>query len=109
MERFLTYILSRAVPEVHVERVKISYWSMDRTYFISVYPSQMKYWLCFRKKYPHWRQVALKYTMEEQVVSEFCPEFFTQKGLLDWLADTLGLSRGERNLLRLSVCRGETN
>jgi len=97
----LTFIMSRAVPEVHVERVKISYWPMDRTYYISVYPSQMKYWLCFRKKYPYWRQVALKYTMEERVASTFCPEFHTKKDLINWLIDVVSVTEGERKLLKI--------
>ncbi len=95
----LTTILSRAVPSVWVESVRVVHWPSEGLYFINVIPTHGDYWARFKMKYPHWERVALKYGAKDVDVA--CPVFPTLKQLLSWLIDTLDLSQGERNLLHL--------
>jgi len=96
----LTYLLSRAVPNVYVSYAVITDSFGVAGYFILVDPEHTEYWTWFKRRYPHCVSLAQDRGAN---VNAACPEFPTQKGLLDWLSDTLGLSQGERNLLRL--CR----
>lgn len=109
--RFLTYILSRAVSGVRVTSAEvvgtdqIEHWIQDgapgRTiYWIRVDPDHYTYWKCFKEAYPNWKQVAHKYRTIPDL-SCFCPEFTTVQDLMNWLFDVLGLTCGERRLLRL--------
>ncbi|RLI41750.1 hypothetical protein DRO59_06125 [Candidatus Bathyarchaeota archaeon] len=104
----LTLIMSRAVPEVKVESVEVR--STRKKYWIDVEPNHPWYWLKFKKTYPRWKQDAVANGAVNPTGLEFfersglyggCPEFPTQKNLLDWLSDVLNLSHGERSLLLL--------
>jgi len=99
----LTRVLSRAVPEVYVESTMLIKTTIGR-YWIQVEPDHYKYWERFRKKYPHCVQLAHARGVEElDLGHRRCPEFHSKEDLLGWLADTLGLSQGERKLLELSL------
>jgi len=71
-----------------------------RWYFILVTPDHIEYWAQFKRRYSNSVRLAQERGAK---MGGACPEFPTQKELLDWLADTLGLSQGERKLLRLTV------
>ena len=96
----LTRILSRAVPEVRVSYAVIIELVRGQWYFILVAPDHIEYWTQFKGRYFNGVRLAQERGAK---MGGACPEFPTQKGLLDWLADTLGLSQGERKLLHLSV------
>jgi len=106
VERFLTYILSRAVPEVRVESVRIEHlellkWGINE-YHIVVEPYHRDYWKCFKRKYPHCNRLARARGVEEwSLMYRSCPGFHLKEDLLGWLVDTLGLSQGERKLLKI--------
>jgi len=130
MSRFLTSLLSRAVPGVRVWKVEVVeslvplQWSFDFkkmtpypvklgvAYSFDVRPEPYIYWRRFREIYPHWKQVAYKYRSATYSVTtrKLCPEFSSRGMLIDWLSDVLSLSPGERNLLYLMEgkirCRG---
>ena len=101
----LTRVLTRAVPEVHVKKVEILYAPEAKVYFILVYPSHVRYWERFKRTYPHWKRVACEYKALESSLVPFgsCPVFRVRENLINWLADTLGLSQGERKFIQLSV------
>jgi len=104
--KLLTTVVAQAVPEVYVTEVKISRWVEDgvETYFLTVDPDHVRYWLRFHKRYPHYKRIALRYGAEERFVeSQCCPEFPTHRDLINWLGDVIGLSQGERNFLLLCV------
>ena len=120
MTHLLTSVLSRAVPEVKVESVQVvgtptgPQWALDLEvgelrlvtiepkYTFFVKPDPCSYWRRFKEKYPHWAQVALKYgAAVSPLVCKLCPEFPSRDALVNWLSDTLDLSQGEHNLLRL--------
>ncbi|RLI43467.1 hypothetical protein DRO59_00950 [Candidatus Bathyarchaeota archaeon] len=94
-------MLCRAVPEVLVEAAIVSHWTSggEDEYFIFVYPDHAEYWTHFRKRYPYYKQVALRYGASAG--SQYCPVFPTREKLIYWLSDVLNLSQGERNLLQL--------
>ena len=104
---FLTYILSRAVSGVRVTSATVirtdrtKCWFQEivlgrSTYWIQVDPDHSTYWKCFKEAYPNWEQVARRCR-----TLSVCPEFYTKEDLIEWLANTLNLSRGERKLLFL--------
>ncbi|RLI41745.1 hypothetical protein DRO59_06100 [Candidatus Bathyarchaeota archaeon] len=120
MTRLLAFILSRGVPEVKVESVQVvetptsPQWALDLEvgelrlvtiepkYTFFVKPDPRSYWRRFKEKYPHWDRIALKYgAAVSPLVCRLCPEFPSRDALVNWLSDTLDLSQGERNLLRL--------
>jgi len=108
MERFLTYILSRAVPEVYVESARIEHWELLKwginDYYIVVEPYHRDYWGCFRRKYPHSVQLACARSVEKlelELGLRQCPVFHSREDLLGWLVDTLDLTQGERKLLKI--------
>ncbi len=110
MSRFLTQLLARAVPEVYVESARIVRWDWSRRgvsdFYIVVEPRHRDYWGCFERKYPHYKQLARARGVVEldlDLGHRRCPEFHSKEDLLSWLADTLGLSQGERKLLELSL------
>lgn len=94
--RVLTYILSRAVPNAYVSRAAITELVKGRWYFILVTPEHVAYWARFKSRYPYCVRLA---QARGAKMGGACPEFPTQKELLDWLSDTLGLSQGERRML----------
>jgi len=99
----LTRILSRAVPEVRVESATLTR-APTGHYWIRVEPDHGKYWRRFGRKYPHHKLVACaRFVGEWDSVYYNCPEFCSKEALIDWLVDTLGLTQGERKLLRLSL------
>jgi len=98
----LTFLLSRAIPDIQVTTSRVAWWigaRSRRRYFVDVYPEHLRYWSRFREKYPSSVQLALERGAES--VTTTCPEFCSREDLLDWLLDVIGLSQGERNLLRL--------
>jgi len=97
----LTSILSRAVPEVSIVKAKITLWPPTGMYSIIVHPDHVMYWFCFYKRYPHYKQIALRYGVKEQSVNSLCLEFPTSEGLVNWLFDVIEMPQGERRLLRL--------
>jgi len=102
----LTALMSRAVPGVYVESaVLTSLWG--ERFFIYVEPNHSEYWFWFKRRYPQWKRVALRY--KAVATTTACPEFRSYKILVNWLLDVLNLSCGERNLLLLdmglSLCR----
>lgn len=120
MMSFLTFLLSRAVPDVRVWKVEIvelatlqrDYCSdleggiinsvaWGSMYSLDVRPEPYVYWKRFKEIYPHWKQLAHKYKPSPYsvVIRKLCPEFPTKEALLSWLADVLNLSRGKRRLL----------
>ena len=104
MMRFVTHVLSRAVPSVRVDLVKlVGQGRVKGYYWFWVVPHHDVYWMRFQKDYPHYGQVARFYgAAKHSLISGWrCPEFPTKVSLVDWLADVLNLSCGERNLLRL--------
>jgi len=103
----LTHILSHAVPEIRVEQAQIACWIVDEqsAYFIVVHPDHIEYWLNFHKRYPQYKHLALKHGAGRHTLGYCCPEFPTRGDLISWLADTLDLPQGERNLLRLVEVR----
>ncbi len=98
----LTRILSRAVPEVRVESTVLIKTTIGR-YWIRVVPEHYEYWERFRQKYPYCVQLARARGVEELDLGyRRCPEFCSKEALIDWLVeDTLGLSQGERKLLKI--------
>ncbi|RLI54225.1 MAG: hypothetical protein DRP09_13700 [Candidatus Thorarchaeota archaeon] len=94
--QMLTHILSRAVPNARVSHAVITDLVRGRWYFILVVPDHIEYWAQFKRRYFNGVRLAQERGAK---MGGACPEFSTQKGLLDWLADTLGLSQGERRLL----------
>jgi len=99
----LTFLLSRAVPDVNVRSARILQWTR-RDYFVSVDPHHRFFWDRFRIRYPHYGRVALKYDVwRDSLDNSPCPMFPAKGALIDWLSDTLGLSLGERRLLHLCV------
>jgi len=94
--QMLTHILSHAVPNARVSYAVITDLVKGRWYFILVTPDHSEYWAQFKRRYSNSVRLAQERGAK---MSGTCPEFSTQKGLLDWLADTLGLSQGERRLL----------
>ena len=92
----LTYILSRAVPDMRVSYAVVTDSVRRRGYFILVDPDHIGYWARFKRRYPYCAHVA---QVRGARVDVACPEFSTKKELLDWLADILDLSQGERRLL----------
>ncbi|MCD6213925.1 MAG: hypothetical protein J7J46_02995 [Candidatus Desulfofervidus sp.] len=109
MSRFLVQLLARAVPEVRVKSARIVCWNWHSRnlseYYILVKPHHKDYWGRFHIRYPHCKQLARKRGVGGYALGYrgLCPEFYTKRDLIEWLADTLNLSQGERNLLRL--CR----
>jgi len=114
MSRFLTQLLASVVPEVHVKSARVSRrgWYSYKVggelseYYILVEPCHKDYWGHFHIRYPHCKQLARAHGAEEldlDLGHRCCPEFYTKEDLVSWLADTLGLSQGERKLLRLSL------
>lgn len=108
MTQILTYILSRAVPDVYVgsvEVVKRDFGSLGARYWLRVEPYHDVYWSRFQELYPHFDRVAAKYGAVgySLMTGWLCPEFPSKKDLIGWLADTLNLSQGERDLLRLCL------
>ncbi|RLI43465.1 hypothetical protein DRO59_00940 [Candidatus Bathyarchaeota archaeon] len=118
---YLTFILSRAVPDVRVEMVQVvetpanPQWGLDLEagafrvieaeykYTLDVRPRPHEYWRWFRETFPNWQQLAFKYgaTVYSVMVCRLCPEFPSRNALVSWLSDVLSLSPGERRLLRL--------
>ena len=100
MGRLLTQLLARAVLSVYVESATLTRTSTgfdeSHHYFILVAPEHSEYWIQFKRSYSNSEKLAQERGAR---IGGACPEFSTQKGLLDWLADTLGLSQGERRLL----------
>jgi len=97
----LTRVLSRAVPEVCVESAVLIKTTIGR-YWIQVEPDHYEYWERFRQKYPYCAQLARARGVKELDLGyRRCPEFCSKGALIDWLADTLGLSQGERKLLKI--------
>ena len=101
MTQLLTFLLSRAVPEVYVASVEVKRWSPKEGYFIYVEPHHVDFWGYFRIKYPHYRHLALKHGAERFTLGHCCPKFPTQEDLLGWVMDVLNLTQGERDFLRL--------
>ncbi len=101
MSRLLTFIMSRAVPDARVESAWVTHvpWWDIRLYFIFVDPFHSDYWIQFKKRYPYWERVALKYGAK--AIEAACPEFDSFENLMNWLFDVLILPQGERNLLQL--------
>ena len=101
----LTRVLTRAVPEVHVKKVEILYAPEAKVYFILVYPSHVRYWERFKRTYPHWKQIACKYKVLKWSLTPFesCPVFRAREDLINWVADTLGLSQGEGKFIQFDV------
>jgi len=104
MSKLLASILTRAVSDNYVERAEVVKSSVD-LYWITVTPSHDVYWTRFRGMYPHFSRVAREYGAIGYSLTPgwLCPEFPSKEDLLNWLADTLSLTQGERKLLRLSV------
>jgi len=98
----LVYILSRAVSDVPVSSASIVMSTQSRKYYIGVRPNHPKYWEWFKRRHPN--SIHLAQSRGARVKGVTCPEFTTAQAVLEWLSDTLGLSCGERNLLRL--CSG---
>ncbi len=99
----LTRILSRAVPDVHVESATLTR-APTGHYWIRVEPDHGKYWERFGRKYPYHKLVACARFVGGWDLTHYrCPEFRSKEALIDWLVDTLGLSQGERKLLELSL------
>lgn len=105
MSRVLTTILSHAVPGARVEPTSVVVYTFTDRYWILVEPNHSCYWERFKRTYPHWRRVACKYKALESSLVPFgsCPVFRVREDLVNWLADTLGLSRGERRFIQLAV------
>jgi len=117
MSKELTFLLSRAVPDVCVWRVEVVkslvpvriFRGLKRmcfktgvSYSFDVRPEPYLYWRRFKEIYPRWRRLAFKCGQRHSVViCELCPEFASRSMLIEWLSDVLDLSQGERNLLRL--------
>jgi len=121
MKHLITFILSRAVPDVYVETARMvgtitdPQWGLDLEagafrlteievkYTLDVKPEPYLYWRRFREAFPCYEQIAFKYgaTAYSVVVCRLCPEFPSQDALVKWLSDVLNLSPGERKLLRL--------
>ncbi|RLI42673.1 hypothetical protein DRO59_03325 [Candidatus Bathyarchaeota archaeon] len=100
----LTRIFSSAAPHVLVESAVIV--RAKECYHIYVSPNHLGYWDAFRRRYPGAVSRALKYgarIMVGPLVTLACPEFGTKEDLVSWIEDVLGLSRGERKLLRLCM------
>jgi len=101
--QMLTHILSHAVPDVRVKSAVLVKTAIGR-YWIQVEPDHYGYWERFRQMYPHYKQLARARGVKELDLGyRRCPEFYSEEALIDWLADTLGLSQGERKLLELSL------
>ena len=77
--------------------------SMGR-YWIWVEPNP-DYWERFKRTYLQWKRVACKCKVLEssQVPFGSCPVFRAREDLINWVADTLGLSQGERRFIQLSI------
>jgi len=105
MTRVLTIILRRAVPDVRVEPTSAVVRTFTGHYWIWVEPNHGYYWERFKRTYPHWKRVACEYKALESSLVPFgsCPVFRVRENLINWLADTLGLSQGERKFIQLSV------
>jgi len=121
MKHLMTFILSRAVPDVYVETAQIvgtvtdPQWGLDLVagafrlikieakYTLDVKPDPHLYWRRFREAFPWYEQIAFKYgaTAYSVVVCRLCLEFPSQDALVGWISDVLNLSPGERKLLRL--------
>ncbi|RLF81096.1 hypothetical protein DRN32_01700 [Thermococci archaeon] len=96
----LTTILSRAAPDVQVKTVRVEQWFTAQMYWVHVEPSHEEYWARFMELYPHWKQAGLRYGL---LGFKLTPIFSSRTGVIEWLSDVLGLTRGESNLLQLSV------
>jgi len=105
MSRVLTTILSHAVTDTRSKPTSVVVRTLWGRYWIWVVPSYGCYWGCFKRTYPHWKRVACKYKVLESslVPFESCPVFRAKEDLINWLADTLGLSQGERRFIQLDV------
>ncbi|RLI50714.1 MAG: hypothetical protein DRP09_19805 [Candidatus Thorarchaeota archaeon] len=105
---FVTLVLSHAVPSVYVGLVKVvkrDLGPLGGRYWFRVEPHHEVYWTRFQEMYPHFSRVAYDYGAVgySLMTGWLCPEFPSKEDLIGWLADTLGLTQGERKLLRLSV------
>ena len=96
--QLLTDILSRAVSDVSVSRASVATSTKSKKYFIAVTPDHAEYWGRFKERYPD--SIYLARSRGARVDGVACPEFTTTLDLLNWLSDVLGLTQGERKLLR---------
>lgn len=94
----LTYILSRAMPNIYVAAAEIVTTPIRARYRIQIRPSHIVYWTQFKERYPHWEKVGSRYGC---MVFRFAPSFPSCVLLVEWLTDVLGLTNGEKNLLCL--------
>ncbi|RLF81093.1 hypothetical protein DRN32_01685 [Thermococci archaeon] len=101
VSKMLAHILDRVTPDVCVTAVRITRWPMEGLYFMNVYPVHMEYWRTFKRTYPYWKQVAVKYNAAK--LNTPCPEFSTEEDLIGWLVDVVNVTEGERSLLRLAL------
>ncbi len=106
--QFVALVLSHAVPTVYVgsaEVVKRDFGPLGSRYWLRVEPYHDVYWTRFQEMYPHFSRVAYEYGAVgySLMTGWLCPEFLSKEDLIGWLADTLGLTQGERKLLRLSA------
>ncbi|RLF81100.1 hypothetical protein DRN32_01720 [Thermococci archaeon] len=95
----LACLLARAVPDARVELVEIV--RVDNRFYIHVTPNHFRYWGRFRKRYSY--SLGLAQDRGARVFHTACPEFPSKEDLIGWLADTLGLTQGERNFLHLTI------
>lgn len=103
MKHLLTFVLSRAVPDVRIKSAVLIETTIGR-YWIQVEPDHYEYWERFRRMYPYCKQLARARGVEEHDLGyRRCPEFSSKEALIEWLVDTLNLTQGERNLLRLCL------
>jgi len=93
----LCNVLTRAVPDVRVESVRVG--GRDGHFFIYVEPYHAIYWMRFKEEYPHSIQLARAHGATSTHFA--CPEFPTRKNLIEWLCDVLDLPLGVRNLALL--------
>jgi len=96
----LRTLLSRAVPEVHVESAVIVE-SIEGTCWISITPNHYEYWKRFEKAYPHWKRLAHKAGALSLIME--VPAFPTRENLMNWLLDLLDVPQGGRSLFQLCV------
>jgi len=107
LKEILTFLLSRAIPDVSIRSARISRWAW-REYLLVVDPHHATFWDRFRMRYPYCRRLAFEHGANRDSVDNcFCPTFPTREHLIDWVLDTLDLPLGERRLLRFYVrCGG---
>ena len=104
--RLLTQILREAnVSDIDAAVIQRSEDRDHLWWYILASPRHATFWSRFKSRYPKWRELARRYGASRFSIGEtgWCPEFLRPEDLLHWLADTLELSRGIRNLLMLNL------